>query len=69
MHMMEQHSRKVNLEIDGIPDAVQQNDLKEYVVEIFRHAEVQPVSIENIEVVHSLNTKKTPKTTIIRAKR
>ena len=69
MHMMEQHSRKVNLEIDGIPDAVQQNDLKEYVVEIFRHAEVQPVSSEDIEVVHRLNNKRNPKTTIIRAKR
>ena len=69
INMMEQHSRKVNLEIDGIPDAIEQKDLKSYVVDILRHAEVDPVSTDDIEVVHRLNSKKTPKTTIIRAKR
>ena len=69
LNMMDQHSRKVNLEIDGIPDAIQQKDLKGYVVEIFRNAEVDPVSPDDIEVVHRLNSKNTPKTTIIKARR
>ena len=69
LNMMDQHSRKVNLEIDGIPDTIPQKDLKSYVVDIFRHAQVDPVSTDDIEVVHRLNSKKTPKTTIIRAKR
>ena len=69
VNMMDQHSRKVNLEIDGIPEAIQQKDLKSYVVEIFRHADVDQVTADDIEVVHRLNSKKTPKTTIIRARR
>ena len=58
MNLMEQHSRKVNVEIDGIPDAIEQKDLKSYVVDIFRHAEIEPVSSEDIEVVHRLNSKR-----------
>ena len=69
MYSMDQHSRKVNVEIEGIPQSVEQDKLKETVVDIFRNAGVDPVSVNDIEVVHRLNNKKRPQTTIMKAKR
>ena len=69
LNEMDQHSRKVNLEIEGIPDSIEQKDLKNFAVEVFKHAGITPVSNEDIEVIHRLRNKKTPHTTILKAKR
>ena len=69
MYKMDQHSRKVNVEIEGIPQSIEQAKLKETAVTIFKNAGVDPVSVQDIEVIHRLNTKKRPQTTIMKAKR
>ena len=69
LNEMDQHSRKVNIEIDGIPDTIQQKDLKKFAVEMLQYAGIAPVSNEDIEVIHRLKSKKTPNTTILKAKR
>ena len=66
---MDLHNRKVNVEIEGIPNSVEQKDLKEYAVQVFRHAGIDPVSNNDIEVIHRLRSKKKVKTVIIKAKR
>ena len=64
----DQHSRKVNFEIDGIPDSVGQDNLKETAVQILKEAGV-PVSSTDIEVIHRFQSRKTPKPTIIKGRR
>ena len=66
---MAQHSRKVNLKIDGIPASVEQDQLKGFYVEMFQHAGKRPVTVDNIEVIHRLPSKQVPHTTILKAKR
>ena len=65
----DQHSRKVNFEIDGIPDSVDQDSLKETAVQILKEAGVDHASCTDIEVIHGLESRKTPKPTIIKARR
>ena len=69
MNSIAQHSRKVNLEIDGIPASVEQDQLKGFAVEMFQHAGIRPVTVDNIEVIHRLPSKQVPHTTILKAKR
>ena len=64
-----QHSRKVNLEIDGIPDTVNQENLKKTVIGIFSLAGVDNQHENDIEVIHRLNAKKIPKPVIFKARR
>ena len=52
LNLMDQHSRKVNMEIDGIPDSVKQDDLKPFVVDIFSRAGITEACTGDIEVVH-----------------
>ena len=66
---MAQHRRKVNLEIDGIPASVEQDQLKGLAVEIFQHAGIRQVTVDNIEVIHRLPSKQVPHTKILKAKR
>ena len=69
LYKMDQHSRKVNFLIDGIPQTVDQVHLKDTAVKIFEEAGVAPVSVRDVEVIHRLNSKKSPQPTIIKAKR
>ena len=69
VNSMAQHSRKVNLEIDGIPASVEQDQLKGFAVEMFQHAGIRTVHVDNIEVIHRLPSKQVPHTTILMAKR
>ena len=69
MHKMDQHSRKVNMEIEGIPESVDQSSLKKTAVDIFHHAGIAPVTEADIEVIHRLKSKRSPPTTILKAKR
>ena len=69
MNRGDQHSRKVNFEIDGIPQSVEQGDLKATAVKIFKEAGVDPVSEENIELIHRLNSRRMPQPTILKARR
>ena len=69
MYKMDQHSRKVNMEIEGIPESIGQDTLKKTVVDIFKHAGVAPVSENDIEVVHRLKSNRSPPATILKAKR
>jgi hypothetical protein len=68
-NLMDQHSRKVNMEIDGIPDAVEHTQLKSFAAKIFREAGVEEVTEDDIEVIHRLPSKQKPKTTILKTKR
>ena len=69
LNHMDQHSRKVNLEIDGIPQTIQQTELKDFVGKMFEHAGISPISNNDIEVIHRLKSKKSPQTVILKAKR
>ena len=69
LNEMDLHSRKVNFEIEGIPNSIEQQELKDYAVKIFEHAGIEPVTKNDIEVIHRLHSKKNVKTTIIKAKR
>ena len=64
-----QHGRKANFEIDGIPDRIEQKDLRETAVQIFNHAGIEGVTGTDIEVIHRLKSKKEPKPVIVKAKR
>ena len=69
LNLMDQHSRKVNMEIDGIPQTIQQTELKNFVGKMFEHAGITPISNNDIEVIHRLKSKKSPQTVILKAKR
>ena len=64
-----QHSRKVNFEIAGIPETVSNKELKSKIVEIIKKAGVTNVSASDLEVAHRLPSRKTPAPVIIKAKR
>ena len=68
IHKNDNHSRKVNFEIEGIPQTIKQDKLRETAVKIFEHAGVENVSAADIEVIHRLKSKKIPQPTIVKAK-
>jgi len=75
MYKMDQHGRKVNFEINGLPDNVvntkeNKNILKETVVKLFQHSGIADASTADIEVIHRLPySKSVPKPVIIKARR
>ena len=68
MNLNHQNYRKSNLEIDGIPDNIVQNELKQKVTEIINALDIECVE-KDVEVVHRLGGNNVPKTTIMKAKR
>ena len=68
INLNQQNSRKNNLEFNGIPEDINQDDLKTTVVKIINALEI-PCVDDDIEACHRLSSKLVPKPTIIRAKR
>ena len=61
----EQYSRRECLEISGIPESIQDDDLEDCVTKIFNECDT-PVDPANIEACHRLKSKARPKETIIK---
>ena len=61
VHRNDQHSRKVNFEIDGFPESLKQDALKPALVSVLNKAGLPNATIKDIEVIHRLNSKKTHK--------
>ena len=69
-NQIESNNRKNNVELDGIPESVSDNELKGKVAQIL-NSTVDDVTIteSDIEACHRLQTKKRPRPTIVRARR
>ena len=61
----EQYSRRECLEISGIPESIQDDDLEDCVTKIFNECDT-PVDPANIEACHRLKSKARPKKVIIK---
>ena len=61
----EQYSRRECLEISGIPESIQDDDLEDYITKIFNECDT-PVDPANIEAFHRLKSKARPKKVIIK---
>ena len=61
----EQYSRRECLEISGIPESIQDDDLEDCVTKIFNECDT-PVDPANIEACHSLKLKARPKKVIVK---
>ena len=68
MNLNQQNSRKNNLEIHGLPDNIQQTNLKSQIVKIVNALDIR-CGEDDIEACHRLKSKFSPKPTIIRARR
>ena len=66
---VEQNHRKNNLEFDGIPSCVTDENLVDKVVEIINDITKDDITKTDIEACHRLPSKRSPKPTIIRANR
>lgn len=65
----DQNHRKNNVEIDGVPSSVGDDDLRAVVATLINHVVDSDVAVDDIEVAHRLFSKSTPKPTIVRLKR
>ena len=65
----EQNNRKNNIEIDGIPASVNDDDLREVVAILLNHITESDIMTSDIEAAHRLPSKTSPKPTIVRMKR
>ena len=65
----EQNNRKNNIEIDGIPSSVADNQLKSVVARLLNHLSVSDIGEHDIEAVHRIYVKRQPQPTIVRMKR
>ena len=61
----EQYSRREYLEISGIPESIQDDDLEDCLLKIFSECNT-PVDPANIESSHRLKSKTRPKKVIIK---
>ena len=61
----EQYSRRECLEISGIPESIQDDDLEDYITKIFNECDT-PVDPANIEACHRSKSKARPKKVIIK---
>ena len=68
-NMTEQNNRKNNIEIEGIPSSVQDNELRAVVADLLNRISAQEISTGDIEAVHRLFSKREPHPTIVRMKR
>ena len=66
---MDQNHRKNNIELDGIPSSIKDDDLKQNVVAIFNDITKENITEKDLEACHRLASKKSPKPTIVRASR
>ena len=65
----EQNNRKNNIEIDGIPASVDDEDLRGVVARLLNHLAYSDITVADIEASHRLYSKTTPHPTIVRLKR
>lgn len=68
-NQQDQHSRKIYVELSGIPASVKQDNLKPTLVTIFSNAGIDDVSTDDIEVTHRIFSRQDPKPVIIKARR
>ena len=68
-YKMDQNHRKNNIELDGIPGNIKDDNLKQNVVKIFKDITKEDVTEKDLEACHRLSSKKNPKPTIVRASR
>ena len=66
---IEQNHRKNNIEFDGIPNSVTDDNLVDTVVNIVKDITKEEITKADIEACHRLKSKRSPKPTIIRANR
>ena len=66
---IDQNHRKNNIEFDGIPSTVKNEDLTENVVAIINDITGENITEKDIEACHRLFSKSNPKPTIVRASR
>ena len=66
---VEQNNRKNNIEFEGIPSSVNDQNLKETVVNIINDVTKDGITCADIEACHRLPSKRNPQPTIIRANR
>ena len=69
VNRVEQNGRKNNMEIDGIPHSVRQEDLAKTVVDIVNDVSDVKIDVNDVEAVHRLYSKKEPKPVIVCMKR
>ena len=69
LNRVEQNHRKSNLELDGIPQSVTQEELAPTVVKIYNAISGKKLEVDDVEAVHRLHSKKNPKPVIVRMKR
>ena len=69
LNRVEQNHRKSNLELDGIPQSVTQDELKTTVVKIVNSISPTKIDVNDVEAVHRLPSKRNPQPVIVRMKR
>ena len=69
VNRVEQNNRKNNVEFDGVPENVSQEELAPTVVEIVNAVSDVKIDLKDVEAVHRLYSKKNPKPVIVRLKR
>ena len=69
LNRVEQNHRKSNLEFDGIPQSVTQDELKTTVVKIVNSISPSKIDVNDVEAVHRLPSKRNPQPVIVRMKR
>lgn len=65
----EQNNRKNNVEVEGIPSTIPDEQLRFVVAEIFNHIADSDITYNDIETAHRLYSQTDPKPTIVRLKR
>ena len=65
----DQNHRKNNIEIEGIPAYVTDEQLRFIVAELLNHVADSDITVNDLEAVHRLYSKANPKPTIVRLKR
>jgi polyhydroxyalkanoate synthesis regulator phasin len=69
VNRVEQNNRKNNVEFDGIPDNVTQEELAPTVVNIVNAVGDVKIGVNDVEAVHRLHSKRSPKPVIVKLKR
>ena len=68
VNRVEQNNRKNNLEFDGIPNSIKQEELAPTVVKIVNDVGDVKIGVNDVEAVHRLYSKRNPKPVIVRLK-
>ena len=69
VNRVEQNNRKNNVEFDGIPDNITQENLAPTIVEVVNAVGDVKIDVKDVEAVHRLYSKRNPKPVIVKLKR